>query len=262
MRDRVGSQNNQIKSIAGIMAPGRRKAVLSETDPSSHNACYFFRVIGMPKKIEMIGRKFGRWTVKADAGKKGREFFYKCECSCGTVRDVLGSRLRHGGSQSCGCIKPEATRKALTTHGKRYIPEYKVWSSMLQRCSNPNNCAYDNYGGRGIFVCQRWLVFANFFDDMGKRPKGFTIERINNNKGYYKGNCKWATVTEQSHNHRARKSNTTGFVGVRWNKKLQKYQAGIGENYKRHHLGTFNRIEDAISARKQAEQKYWGATCL
>ena len=170
----------------------------------------------MSKKIEMVGKEFGRWTVKAEAGKKGGEFFYKCECSCGTVRNVSGSRLRYGGSQSCGCLKPDATRKALTTHGKRYTSEYRIWANMIQRCTNPRRKAYINYGGRGITIYKDWMLFELFYKDMGARPsEKHTLERIDNDKGYCKGNCKWATRTDQARNQRLKKNNKTGVSGVR-----------------------------------------------
>ena len=81
-------------------------------------------------------------------------------------------------------------------------PEFKCWDSMLQRCSNPNHESYFRYGGRGIKVCQRWSKFENFFTDMGKRPSGLTLERINNNGNYTPKNCKWATWKEQGQNKR------------------------------------------------------------
>jgi len=87
-------------------------------------------------------------------------------------------------------------------HGIVYTPTYNSWANMLQRCSNPSNNSYKDYGGRGIKVCERWKNFSNFFADMGERPQGMTLERRNNNKGYYKNNCKWATQMEQNNNSR------------------------------------------------------------
>lgn len=112
-------------------------------------------------------------------------------------------------------------------------------------------------GGRGISVSPRWDDFAKFLEDMGERPNGLSIERINNNKGYYKENCMWATKTQQSRNQRRCKTNTTGFKGTVWNKGRKKFEAYIGVNNKKINLGLFTDLEKAKEARKQAELKYW-----
>jgi len=87
-----------------------------------------------------------------------------------------------------------------TTHGMSYTRTYKSWSSMIQRVRNPNHQAFARYGGRGITVCTRWLSFDAFYDDMGDRPEGTSLDRLNNDKGYEPGNCRWATASEQQHN--------------------------------------------------------------
>lgn len=106
----------------------------------------------------------------------------------------------------------------------RNTPEYRIWVWMKQRCNNPNNTGYHKYGGRGIKVCKRWLRFESFYRDMGDRPKGLTLERINNSKGYFPDNCKWATWKEQANN--SRKNVVIEYKGVKltmaqWAEKLK-----------------------------------------
>ena len=202
----------------------------------------------------MIKRKFGRWTVVEEAKEKvGNRLAYKCECECGNIRIVSGKNLRSGDTKSCGCLAKER----VTKHGMHGTPEYRVWGQMIQRCGNPNNERYANYGGRGIKVCDRWKNFENFFTDMGTRKKGLTIERKNNDLGYFLENCCWATRKIQARNRRIFKNNTTGVNGVSFYKTNQKYCVQIRVNNKLHHIGFYTTIEEATAARKAAELKYW-----
>lgn len=135
---------------------------------------------------------------------------------------------------------------------------YTIWEGIIQRCKNTKNKAYLNYGGRGISVCEEWTKFENFYKDMGERPNGLTIERKNNELGYFKENCCWATWYKQNQNQRPRLDNTTNVAGCSWHKQAKKYQVRINANNKRYNVGLFKTIEGARMARKQAEQKYWG----
>lgn len=144
----------------------------------------------------MIGARSGLLEVIADAGTKNGKAVWSCKCDCGNEIAVSGDSLRQG-QFSCGCSRP-----GKKTHGGSDTREYRIWGGMLQRCTNRNNRAFKNYGGRGIEVCERWLYFAAFMADMGPCPTNFTIERKDVDKGYSPENCEWIPAAEQAKNKR------------------------------------------------------------
>lgn len=131
--------------------------------------------------------------------------------------------------------------------------EYAIWVKMRQRCKNPNDPKFKDYGARGIKVCSEWDSFAQFFEDMGEKPDGLSIDRKDNDKGYSKENCKWSTPLEQANNRRPHK-NKTGFPGVRKERNSDRYAAVIWIDGRNKHLGMFGTPEEAHDAWKQAKE--------
>lgn len=157
----------------------------------------------MPKFIDLTGRRFGAWIVIRELPIRiDRQIYWECKCDCGAIVSVIGQNLRKGGSESCGCVGAKIRAEKNTKHGLINSKSYRIWAGMLQRCNNPKCNIYEYYGGRGIEVCERWHIFENFYEDMGERPKGMSLDRKDSNGHYNKDNCKWSTYKEQSRNTR------------------------------------------------------------
>lgn len=162
----------------------------------------------MPAFIDISGKKFARVTAISRSANRIGISHWKCVCDCGNEFIVSGKSLKSGNTKSCGCLKKEKLIEngKLKKHGLSGSETYHTWRAMKARCYNKKTESFKNYGGRGITVCDEWRnSFQCFYDDMGRVPKGKSIDRIDNNGNYNPSNCKYSTCKEQLNNTRANK---------------------------------------------------------
>lgn len=182
--------------------------------------------------LDRTGKKYGYWTAISFFDRKGQRTRWLCRCVCGIERVVIANTLNNGSSISCGCVGSKIRAEKGTKHGMAKTPTYKSWHAMIQRCEGKGG--HESYPKRNITVCKEWLSFNVFFNDMGLRPQGKTLDRIDNSKGYYKENCRWATSKEQLNN-----KDTTRYVfvdGERMPIMFACAKYGIGISCARHRL--------------------------
>ena len=168
---------------------------------------------------------------------------YMCQY-CGKEFETQISNVKRGHTKSCGCLNGDA--HGLTSH--RF---YKTWKHMVDRCNNPKIKAYKDYGGRGISVCEEWLDIRNFVDWAEKtypNREGYTLDRIDNDKGYSPENCRWVDKSTQVINQRIRRTNTSGYVGVTWAKNKGKWSARVQIFKRGKHIGYYLSKEEAVQA--------------
>jgi hypothetical protein len=167
-----------------------------------------------PKYEINPGDRFNQLVVIGRGEKRGPRWLIHARCDCGNETNVERSALVKGTTKSCGCLMREVGNRT-RTHGLSKSSTYRSWLAMRSRCENPNNIDWQHYGGRGITVCQSWNTFENFLTDMGRRPNGTSIDRINNAGNYEPANCRWASETTQQRNRRNNKLTETVAASIR-----------------------------------------------
>jgi hypothetical protein len=216
-----------------------------------------------PRDInEEIGERYGRLLVLSVSDQRlGNQVAVICKCDCGNICTKRICSIRSLFTRSCGCLHRESTKITRRIHGKSGKsgdPLYKIWLSMKQRCSNPKNKNYSSYGGRGITVCEEWKTdFNQFYADMSPSyKKGLSLDRKENNDGYYKTNCRWVTPSEQAKNQR--RSITIEFNGNPINLKTLCQQENFDYGRMRYRIVDMKlNIEEAI---KMEKSKTWKRT--
>ena len=208
----------------------------------------------MPKFIDQTGKRFGRLLAQKHLGRtKNLKQLWGCLCDCGTYVEVTTQELNRGDTTSCGCYAKER----ITKHGGYKNSSYNTWRAMKRRCYNPKDKDFHKYGGVGIKVCARWLDYTTFVADMGEPQGDETLDRIDPYGDYTPENCRWASLPVQARNQRLSSKNKSGHVGVS-NVYADKWMAKITVNKQSFYSKVFGSFEEAVAARKNLEQIYWG----
>lgn len=229
--------NKRMKNDSqGNLTEGRAIQVASETSGGSPQCSEGVggatRKARRRKDIE-VGQRFGRLVVVSVLTRKYGMGRSDCICDCGVRKIICDQHLVSEKTRSCGCFGRDQAALKNSKYGlmrvsdirsMRTSVEYVTWSSMMERCGTKTHHAYHHYGGRGINVCEKWRKFSNFFTDMGRRPNGMSLDRIDNNKGYSPENCRWSTMSEQCNNRRTNVVITVGGIS----KTLSQWSDQIG----------------------------------
>lgn len=205
----------------------------------------------MRKIINLIDKRFGNLVViKLIESDKWGNARWLCRCDCGNYKNILSASLRNGITKSCGCLKKNNGFKHGHARKGKLSKIYRIWQGMNQRCNDQKNKDYKHYGDRGIKVCYRWSNkkngFENFYKDVGNPPKGKSLDRINNNKGYFPGNWRWATPLQQHQN--TRKNRMENFNGKNQCRSILSKKYNINKDTLRYRLDKMGlSIEEALT---------------
>ena len=192
---------------------------------------------------KLIGETYMKYPTETSQ-RRYRYGLYECQY-CNIEFEAITKDIKKGHTKSCGCLRGDA-------HGLNSNRFYLTWYNMVKRCTNPKNEDYKNYGGRGITVCEEWLDVRNFVawaESTHPNMEGYTLDRIDNDKGYSPENCTWSDKTTQCINQRVRKDNKSEVVGVRYHSRGEVWTAYISINNTRKHIGQFDSKEEAVEAR-------------
>lgn len=198
------------------------------------------------RALDLSGHRFGRLVVyRRITGARSGRVTWECACDCGATANATTGDLRSGNTASCGCLRREVAAARVRTHGMTETPAYRAWTNMIIRTSRTSGPSWRTYGARGIGVCERWRTFEAFYADMGDPPPSYSLDRIDNDRGYEPGNCRWADDLTQGQNRRSVSALT--FNGKTQNITAWSRDTGLSRNAIRVRLANGWPIERALT---------------